>query len=170
MPNVLLLVVLLLVLVLLLFFFRWPVGERWPVGGEEEEEGFNSLQHLVGPDDFPTPPDPNFQALVDAEVSNFPTYHADYSQVDTSSSWMRDPNGNVVNMPFAGKPTSFTYYAPGTLAYSPQTYVPNYTESVFLSAANNNNNSTTSSSSQLTTSSYQGFSFEDNPDFQSTFV
>ena len=83
-----------------------------------------------------TPP-ANFQALVDTQVKNFPTYHADYSAVDTSSTWMRDPNGNVVNMPFAGKSTAFTYYTPGTLVYPPQTYVPTYTESVFLSATNN---------------------------------
>ena len=167
-PYALVLVVIPCLLVLLLFVFRAEEGF--------DAAGDGSLDLVDVPDSppastasysapaLPTPPPDdaaNYQALMDVQVSTFPTYHADYSQVDTSSSWMRDPNGNVVNMPFAGKPTSFTYFSPGTLTYSPQTYVPNYTESVFLSAASN---------ASPPPQAYQGFSFDDNPACQSTFV
>lgn len=85
---------------------------------------------------FDSPP-ANFDKLIETEVKNFPTYHADFSHTDTSSTMMLDPTGRLINMPFSGKTTAFTYYTPGKLTYSPQTFVPNYTESVFLSVASN---------------------------------
>ena len=102
---------------------------------------------------FDSPP-ANFDKLVATEVNKFPTYHADFSHTDKSSTMMLDPTGRLINVPFSGKSTTaFTYYTPGSLTYSPQTFVPNYTESVSLSVASN-----PTSSSQ---NDVNGFDFAD---------
>ena len=68
------------------------------------------------------------------EASKFPTYHAEYTA--SKGAWMVDPTGTLVNIPFGGSATAFTYNDNlHQHLYSQKKYVPDYTEATMLAAA-----------------------------------
>jgi hypothetical protein len=57
--------------------------------------------------------------------------------LSTSMTWVIDPSGNKVAIPYTGVQGNVTYYEPGTYTYGASTYVPSYEDSVYLSKTTN---------------------------------
>ena len=109
-------------------------------GGNVTDACFNNMNYL----NAPTEASFNDLSKYNLDVPNV-QYHqsaedlvkANYSEggdVSFGSTWVLDPSGNKVAIPYTAVQGDITYYSPGAYLFGASTYVPTYEDSVYLSS------------------------------------
>ena len=127
----------------------------FPITKRAAYSAANTLADLVAPGPGPSASSPSASpspasSLIDLTDYNPPktleyndvTYHLpaemigdnDYDETYAGTMVVKDKDGNLVNMPWINQAQSpATYFKAGSMMYGPQSYVPNYEESVYMS-------------------------------------
>jgi hypothetical protein len=133
-------------------FMRDDINPKviFPITKRAAYSAANTLADLVAPGPGPGPSPSPASSLIDLTDYNPPktleyndvNYHLpasmigdnDYDETYAGTMVIKDKDGNLVNMPWINQVQSpATYFKAGSMMYGPQSYVPNYEESVYMS-------------------------------------
>ena len=85
-------------------------------------------------------------------------YHASADQLagpsETGLATVKDPSGNLINLPSFKAQPDITYYQPGTFIYGASSFVPTYEDSVYLSRTSGGSYLDSKFSSPITNAPY----------------